>query len=99
MGTEFSTHMVMPQGVEAWTTGRFTEVDPPRLLAYVTDPDPKLGVGEMQVRVVFAEVGGRTEVTLTHSGIPNDMIRDVIQQGWTASTAQLVSVLPTVAAP
>lgn len=38
-------------------------------------------------------VEGRTELTLTHSGIPNDMICDVIRGGWTASMKQLEPVV------
>ena len=49
--------------------------------------------GDMTVRGEFESVDGGTEITLTHTGIPNDMICDVIQAGWTASTAQLVAVI------
>lgn len=93
VGNQFSTHMAQPGAWETRGTGRFTEVDPPHVLAYVTDADPKLGVPEMNVRVELKDVEGKTEITLTHSGIPNDMICDVIQGGWTSSMKQLEPVL------
>ena len=36
---------------------------------------------------------GQTEVTLTQSGIPGDMIFGVIEGGWTASMSQLQTVI------
>lgn len=92
VGAEFKTHMAQPGVFETWGTGRFTEVDPPNLLEYVSDPDPKLGVGEMRVRVELEDFGGRTQVTLTHFGMP-DEICGIIEGGWTASLAQLEPVV------
>ena len=92
-GTEFRTHMSQPGVFETRGTGRFTHVDPPNLLAWVTDADPKLGVPEMSVRVELKDLGGKTELTLTQSGIPNDMICGVIKGGWTASMTQLQTVV------
>lgn len=94
VGAEFKNHMAQPGVFEAWTTGRFTEVDPPNVLAWVTDADPTLGVPEMRIRVVLKDLGnGRTEVTLTQSGIPGDRIFGVIEGGWTASMSQLKTVV------
>lgn len=93
VGTEFRTHMAQPGVFEATSTGRFTAVDPPRLLEYAFDADPSLGVPEMRVRVELRDLGGRTELTLTQSGIPNDMIFGVITGGWTASMRQLAAIL------
>ena len=44
VGAEFKNCMAQPGVFEAWTTGRFTEVDPPSALAWITHADPKLGV-------------------------------------------------------
>lgn len=94
VGAQFRTHMWQTDVFEAWSIGRFTEVNPPRVLAYVIDADPKLGVPEMRVRVELKDLSdNRTEVTLTQSGIPNDMIFGVIHAGWTASLAQLETVV------
>lgn len=94
VGTEFKTHMAQPGVFEAWSTGRFTEVDPPNVLAYVYDADPKLGVPEMSVRVELEDLGdSQTKLTLTQFGIPNDMIFGVIEGGWTASMRQLQTIV------
>ena len=94
VGAEFSSHMWQPGVFETRGTGHFTEVEPPNLLAYVMHANDKLGVPDMHVRVELKEVGqSRTEVTLTQSGIPGDIISDVINGGWTASMAQLEAVV------
>ena len=92
-GARFETHMVEPGAFEWTAYGRITEVDPPHLLAYAFDPNPGLGVPEMTVRVIFEDLGQRTRVTLTQTGMPNDMIFGVVQDGWTASFRQLGAVL------
>ena len=93
VGTTFRTHMVLAGVFDASGSGRFLEVDPPNLLVYTTDEDPSLGVPEMTVRVEFRDVGGRTELTLTHSGIPTDELCSIINGGWTSSLAQLKGVV------
>ena len=88
-GARFFTKMTLPGVFEVSGYGSFLEVDPPNLLSYTSDADPNLGVPEMTVRVEFTARADRTIVTLTHSGIPNDQICDVINGGWTASFSQL----------
>ena len=92
VGTEFKTHMFKPGVFEAWGTGRFTEVDPPRVLAYVTDADPRLSTPEMRLRIELVEKDGKTELTLTHSGIPSDELRGIIEAGWTTSMGLLADL-------
>ncbi len=49
---------------------------------------------EMSVRVELEELdGGRTRLTLTHSGIPSDDMCGIIQGGWTSGLALLDDVL------
>lgn len=93
VGTEFSTHMVQPGVFESRSTGRFLEVDPPNTLSYVIDADAGLGVPDMTVRVQLKDIGGKTQLTLTHSGIPSDHIFGVIQGGWTSSLSQIEAVV------
>jgi len=88
-GTEFRTHMWLEGTFDAWGSGTFTEVDPPRLLAYTIHADPALATPAMDVRVEFAERGAQTELTLTHSGIPTDDLCGIIETGWTNSLAML----------
>ena len=93
VGARFRTRMFQPGVFEAETSGVFLEVDPPRVLAYRSDADPKLGVGELTVRLELKAVEGGTELTLTHTGIPGDMIQGVIEAGWTASLGFLQDIL------
>lgn len=100
VGGRIETRMIMPGQFEVTSTGRFTEVDPPRLLAYTIDADPALEAPEMRVRVQLAEVvdeGRKTQVTLTQSGIPTDL-RGIIDGGWTHSLSQLGDVVGTLVA-
>lgn len=95
VGKVFKTHMFKEGTFEAWGTGRFTEVDPPRVLAYTSDADPKLGTPEMSVRVELEEVDGKTRLTLTHSGIPTDLT-GIIEGGWTTSLGLLQEIAMTL---
>lgn len=85
VGTRFSTKMVNPGAWEAVTTGSFLEVDPPRLLVYRTDANPALGTPELTIRVELESVDDKTQLTLSHSGIPTDDLCGIIEAGWTAS--------------
>ncbi|MEL7061163.1 MAG: SRPBCC domain-containing protein [Acidobacteriota bacterium] len=93
VGTRFATRMVLAGVFDTSGSGRFLEVEPPHLLVYALDPDPELEVPAMTVRVEFRDLGGRTELTLTHSGIPTDRLCGIIEGGWTASLAQLQDLL------
>ena len=96
VGTAFQTHMVLPGVFDTRGSGRFLEVEPPTLLVYALDGDPELQVPDMTVRVEFRDLGGQTELTLTHSGIPNDFLCGVINGGWTASLTQLQDVVSSL---
>lgn len=94
VGARFTTRMEMPG---QWTnegTGTFIEVDPPRLLAYTSDPDEATGMPPMTVRVELEPLGeSRTKLTLTHTGIPSDDMCGIIQGGWTNGLSMLEEVL------
>jgi uncharacterized protein YndB with AHSA1/START domain len=75
-------------------TGRFVEVDPPNLLVYTSDANAEMSMPEMEVRVVFEAIdSGRTRLTLTHSGMPNDDICGIVNGGWANSLAMLDDLL------
>lgn len=94
VGGTYATTMEKPGEWKVQGTGRFTEVDPPRLLEYVSDPHPGMQMPEMSVRVELAEIdGGRTRLTLTHTGMPNDEMCGIIQGGWTGSLAMLDEII------
>lgn len=93
-GATFKTTMEKPGEWKVEGTGRFTEVDPPRVLAYASDADPQMNMPSMEVRVELEPLdGNRTRLTLTHSGIPNDDMCSVIQGGWTNSLAMLAELV------
>lgn len=89
VGAEFAAVMRKPGEWEVTTKGRFLEVDPPRRLAYESEPDPKLNMPSMAVLVHLEEVAGGTKVTLTQSGIPGDDMCRMIEGGWSGGFAQL----------
>ena len=86
VGATFKTRMARGEQLIAASTGRVLEVDAPTLFSYATDPMPQLGVGEMTVRIELREVDeSTTELTLTHSGVPNDQICGFLEAGWGVS--------------
>ena len=52
-----------PDG-SAWTMGRITAIDPPRLLSL--DWFPGSAAAPTSVEIRFADAGGGTEITITH---------------------------------
>ncbi|MEM7135790.1 MAG: SRPBCC domain-containing protein [Myxococcota bacterium] len=93
-GATFETTMEMPGMWKVRTTGRFTEVDPPRLLVYVSDANAEMNAPEMEVRVALEAIDDRrTRLTLTHTGMPDDDMCGVIEGGWTHSLAALDGIV------
>ncbi len=81
----------------------FIEYDPPNVLAYapprpeeIPNDMPDTEGAEMSVRVEFFERGGKTEVRLTHTGIP-DKFSPFIINGWGAAFGKLFRFLFTEA--
>lgn len=77
--------MQAPDGVmQMWTTGAFTHLEPHTRLAYTESPSDTNGnalspsaagmpegfPAVTEVTVVLQEVGNRTQMTLTHAGLP-----------------------------
>lgn len=93
VGARYKTHMWKEGVFEVWGEGEFTVVDPPNVLEYRSDADAQMQMPSMTVRVEFKDAGGKTEVTLTHSGIPNDMMCGIIEGGWTNSMGMLADVV------
>ena len=73
--------------------GRITELEPPARFAYVLEPDPEAPDApfmDSSITVTFVDVGGKTEVTLEHAGLPDDpFIREMVSGGWTAAFTKL----------
>ncbi|MEM9168963.1 MAG: SRPBCC domain-containing protein [Pseudomonadota bacterium] len=87
VGGKYVHHMTIKHEHETCVDGRLVAFDPPALLAYET-PSAELGV-TMTVRVAFVEIAAnKTEVTLTHTNIP-DAFGDIVTGGWSAAFGKL----------
>jgi uncharacterized protein YndB with AHSA1/START domain len=64
VGGRWTAVMHVPDGSEIYWHGRYTEVDPPRRLAFTMDDDPASDTVEPVV-VTFAPAAGGTEMRLT----------------------------------
>ncbi|MEM7248182.1 MAG: SRPBCC domain-containing protein [Acidobacteriota bacterium] len=89
VGVEFTTHMALEGKFDVKGTGRFLEVDPPRLLTYTSDPNPEIGAPELTIRIELEEIDGGTQLTLTHSGLPNEGFCGIVEGGWSVSLGLL----------
>ena len=106
VGGAFLWCMRGPDGRENYTTGQYREIVPFERLAYMTsfaDPDgnvvPASYYGmtddiapEMHVTVTFAEIEGKTRMTVTHAGLPKELGDDA-QAGWNQSFDKLAESL------
>jgi uncharacterized protein YndB with AHSA1/START domain len=62
--------------------GRFIAIDPPRRVEHTWVSEATRGL-ETIVTVTFDQQGEQTNVTLTHSGVPDDEIGRRHKDGWT----------------
>lgn len=88
-GNEYQTRMRLEGVFDTRSAGVFTDVEAPTLLAYTIQANPELGMPQMHVRVDLVDLGGRTELALTHTGIPTEDLCDVMEAGWTNSLGLL----------
>jgi len=93
VGGRYRVNMRAPDGSEHRVTGTYRVVDPPRKLVYTwlweTNPD----MGETVVTVEFRDLGGSTEVVLTHEWFPTEQDRTNHELGWTGAFEKLQSLL------
>lgn len=66
--------------------GRFVEVDEPHRLQYEWEH------GQV-VTVTIEPVEEGSRLTITHAGLPDEDIRNIVTGGWSASTEQILVVL------
>ncbi len=93
-GGRYRTEMHAPDGSVYVTTGEFREVTPPERLVFTW----VWGEGEMAghetlVTVELRDLGGATELTLTHERFPDGAKRDLHNQGWSSSLDCLAEIL------
>jgi uncharacterized protein YndB with AHSA1/START domain len=86
-----------PTGRKAHVVGTYLEVDPPRRLVYTFAwermPILAFGMGDSKVTVDFREVGGGTEIRLTHELLDRRRLRSFHRWGWNASLDRLARLL------
>lgn len=81
-------------GDEAVVTGEYFHVEPPRRLVFSwTVKSRELVVDENMVTVEFRDLGGRTQVQLTHEPFPDPDVRNLHAQGWNACLIALSQLL------
>lgn len=75
--------------------GTYREVEPPARLVYTWQWEGG-EMGETLVTVEFLDLGGETEVVLTHELFPAPDVRDLHNEGWVACLEHLAQALPTL---
>jgi uncharacterized protein YndB with AHSA1/START domain len=110
VGGRYLSCMRSPDGHDFWSTGVYREIVPPeRLVMFDSFADPEgnvvpasyYGMGgegwplEMLVTVTLEAHGGKTKLTLTHSGAVGISAadHDNMQQGWSESFDKLAEYL------
>ncbi len=98
-GGRYRLSMRNPAGEVHTVGGEFREIRRPERLAYTwsweTNAEEMAGSDDTLVEVDFADRGGSTEVTLTHSGFANEQLAGMHEQGWNACLDNLERVLGT----
>ncbi len=85
VGGRYHIRMRNGEGVEYNAVGVYREVDPPNRLSYTWQwQEKEHDVGETLVSVEFNDVGGSTEVVITHDLFPNAEAKAGHEEGWTS---------------
>ena len=82
VGGAFSLHMRRPDGAENRAFGVYTEIDPPKKVAYTWNWEGMPGLDETLITVDFLDLGDATEVVLHHSGLPSEEQCARHTEGW-----------------
>jgi len=99
IGGKFEIEMQLPEGTKVIHHGVFKEIEQDKKLVYTWLLDGQECDGcegqyaETIVTVNFREVGNKTEITLTHAGLPTKEAFEAHEFGWTGSLQCLSSIL------
>ena len=107
VGGKFLWCMQGKDGKQYWTTGVYREIVPPERLVYTDAFSDENGnripasqhglpfdwLDELMVTVTLEEIGGKTKMTLTHTGIPAGEMSDMTLAGWNESFDKLAASL------
>ena len=90
-GGNYHIQMTHKEGNVHAVVGEYREVIPPEKLVFTWSWEDGSVQGSL-VAVDFRDVGGATEVTLTHNGFPSAEWRDKHNQGWAGCLSRLEAV-------
>lgn len=105
VGGTYHFCMQAPDGKDYWTTGTYRDIEPMRRIVFTDSfadaggnivPASAYGMGgewpeALVVALTFAETGGQTRFTITHTGVP-ESTREMCMQGWNESFDKLAQV-------
>lgn len=85
----------------SYIVGSYLEVDPPERLVFTfgwEDPPPVDGLGDLEtldsrVTVRFRDLGGSTEVSITHERLDTSELRAFHRWGWETTLDQLARIV------
>ncbi len=106
VGGTYLHSMRSPEGQEFWTTGVYREIVPMERIVYTDSfadengnvvPASHYGFTEenwpmdLHVTVTFEDLGGKTKMTLTHTGFPDGQHEKLASAGWNESFDKLAA--------
>ena len=91
-GGKWRTCMRSPEGNDNWVQGEYREVDPPSRLVFTWawENDGVPGHKTL-VTIDFIDKDDGTEIVFRHEGFETEEARDLHNQGWTSSFADLLA--------
>jgi uncharacterized protein YndB with AHSA1/START domain len=98
-GGNYRTHMRGPDGEEHWEHGVFREIVPPERIVRTfcwTDADGRPTRPETLLTVTFADLDGRTRLTLRQAVFESVTACDEHRRGWSSSLDKLAEYIATV---
>jgi uncharacterized protein YndB with AHSA1/START domain len=91
VGGRYRIVMKNDEGSTHTAYGVYREIERPRRLVYTWswEEDEDRGIGETLVTVEFTDLGGSTEVALTHELFPDAEAKASHEKGWTSCLNRL----------
>ncbi len=107
VGGKYLSCMRSPDGKDYWNTGVYREIVPmEKIVSTDSFADEKGNVVsathygmpaevalEMQLTVMFEDLGGKTRLTIMHVGLPAGEQSSMAEQGWNSSFDKLAQAL------
>jgi uncharacterized protein YndB with AHSA1/START domain len=90
VGGSYAIRMFSESGDATTITGVYREIEPPHRLVFTWNAD---AIVDTVVTLELRDLGGRTELTLTHEGLVEAAARDLTSSGWTGCLDSLARYL------